>query len=112
MGILNSFFNQGKTISVGQIRKKIAQKNDNYIIIDVRTTGEYAGGSIESDNTVNVEMDQVLTFLEEHPEEKTKDIYLLCASGSRSGSVQKILQAQGIEATNIAGGMMAWQMTQ
>lgn len=108
MSILKSLFGpSGEEISPVDLKKRIEQ-DDAYTIIDVRTSGEYAGGSIPSKNTVNVEMTEVYQYIADN--EIEGDIYLVCASGSRSSSVQRMLAMQGVEAVNVSGGMMGWQM--
>lgn len=99
-------FNRGDTITVEDLKEVIASENP-YTIIDVRTPEEFKTGSIESKNTVNVQMEEVDEYILNNALEG--DIYLLCSSGGRSASVQKTLALQGIESINIQGGMLSWK---
>lgn len=103
---LFGFFTRGESISAEDLKEAISG-DVQYIIIDVRTPEEFKSGSIESKNTVNVQMDEVYQFILDNAPEG--DVYLLCASGGRSASVQKMLALQGIEAINVQGGMLSWE---
>ena len=61
------------------------------IIVDVRTTGEYAGGNVKGSlniplNTLGSQMKQL---------KKDKPVITCCASGMRSGSAKSMLLANG-----------------
>lgn len=36
-------------------------------------------------------------------------VYVICRSGNRSRQVAHFLRGQGVDATNVRGGMMAWE---
>ena len=38
----------------------------------------------------------------------TGTVYVLCARGSRSAKATEFLRGRGVDAVNVAGGMMAW----
>lgn len=67
------------------------------IIVDVRTRGEYAGGHVQG--SVNIPLDQLDRKISEL-KKKNKPVITCCASGMRSGSARRILEANGIEAYN------------
>lgn len=67
------------------------------IIVDVRTRGEYAGGHVQG--SVNIPLDQLDRKIAEL-KKKNKPVITCCASGMRSGSARRILEANGIEAYN------------
>ena len=72
------------------------------IVLDVRTTGEYASG--HGNPSKNIPLDQLSGKLETI-KKWNKPIITCCASGMRSGSAASILNSNGIEAYN--GG--PWQ---
>ncbi len=80
----------------------------NFIILDVRTQGEYDSKHIENGVNLNYYLatfDQILDTL-------IKDkVYLIhCASGGRSGNVFTSMQAKGFdEVYNLSGGLGAWE---
>ena len=69
------------------------------IIIDVRTTGEYAGGHIKG--SLNIPLAGLSSQLSKL--KKDKPIITCCASGMRSGSAKSMLQANGFNEVYNAG---------
>ena len=61
------------------------------IIIDVRTTGEYAGGHVKG--SVNIPLNSLGSQMAKL--KKDKPIITCCASGMRSGSAKAMLQSNG-----------------
>jgi rhodanese-related sulfurtransferase len=81
--------------------------NPDFIILDVRTPAEYAGGHIE--NAVNLDYyeDDFEATLDTWDKSKTYLIY--CRTGSRSAAVMKIMQKlEFTEVYNMLGGINAW----
>jgi phage shock protein E len=68
-------------------------------ILDVRSTGEFAGGHIKG--SVNIPLDQLEQRMGKLP--KGKAIIACCLSGARSGRAVDILKANGVEAYNGGG---------
>ena len=83
-------------------------KKGNGTILDVRTPEEVQSGKIESAVNINF-FDR--SFKEQANElDKTKPVYVYCASGGRSGRAMKILGNLGFkEVYNLNGGMGAWK---
>ncbi|HLN72241.1 MAG TPA: rhodanese-like domain-containing protein [Prolixibacteraceae bacterium] len=75
-----------KTIDYAQLMKEGA------IILDVRTSGEYAGGHING--SVNIPVDRLSQNLGKLKDKK-KPVITCCASGMRSATAKSILQANG-----------------
>ncbi|MEO9021190.1 MAG: rhodanese-like domain-containing protein [Ginsengibacter sp.] len=65
------------------------------IILDVRSQGEFAGGHIK--NSINIPVDQLSNNLSKL-KDKNKCIVCCCASGMRSGTAKRILEAKGYKA--------------
>jgi|GEM_PF-683158 rhodanese-related sulfurtransferase len=71
-------------------------------LVDVRTPGEFAQGSVKG--AVNIPLDQVQNSIAKF--KNKKDIIIFCRSGSRSAAAISILQKNGI--TNLTNGG-SWQ---
>ena len=63
-------------------------------IIDVRTVGEFYGGS--APGAINIPLSEIQQRLDEIKAIQTP-IILCCASGNRSGQAAAWLQSQGVE---------------
>lgn len=75
--------------------------NDNEaILLDVRTVQEYNYGHI--DGSINIPLDELRERLDEI--EPAKSVYVICQSGLRSYIASRILEANGYESYNFAGG--------
>jgi phage shock protein E len=66
------------------------------VIIDVRSTGEFAGGHLK--NSVNIPLNNLQGHISKL--KKDKAIITCCASGMRSGSAKSMLQSQGFTVYN------------
>lgn len=66
-------------------------------IVDVRTPAEFAGGHVAG--SLNIPMQEIAARMDELIQLKAPYI-LCCASGNRSGQVERFLSAQGIECYN------------
>lgn len=77
-------------------------KSRNAIILDVRTTGEYANGAITGSKNIPL---QILTSKLADIKKQNKPVITCCASGMRSANASSILKQNGIEAMNGGG----WQ---
>lgn len=83
-------------------------KNENAILIDVRTPQEFAEGHLPGAENINIHdadfKDQFAKF------NKQETIYVYCRSGSRSAKAQHMLQAIGFtRVINLEGGFLAWK---
>ncbi len=84
-------------------------KDDNAVILDVRTPEEVEEGYIPNATHVDIYLGQ--GFIDEIEKlDKTKNYYVYCRSGNRSGQACAILNSIGIEnAFNLEGGFMSWE---
>ena len=76
------------------------------VLLDVRTTGEYAGGHIPGSR--NVPLDS-LAQVNDLVEDKSTPIFVHCFSGSRSRQATAILQQMGYGNVKNIGGISAWR---
>ncbi|CAM4343624.1 rhodanese-like domain-containing protein [Zobellia nedashkovskayae] len=83
-------------------------KDDNALILDVRTPQEIEEGYIP--NSTNIDFYLGQDFLNEIEKlDKSKNYYVYCRSGNRSGQACAIMNSVGIENTyNLEGGFMNW----
>ena len=72
-------------------------KNSDGTIVDVRTPGEFMGGSVSG--AVNIPLSEIPLRIDELKQMKTP-LILCCASGNRIGQAQNYLSRQGIDCIN------------
>jgi rhodanese-related sulfurtransferase len=79
------------------------------VLLDVREDDEWAAGHIPG--ALHVPMMRVPQQLQLDPGPITPDatIVVVCKVGGRSAQVTAWLRQQGYDATNLAGGMYAWE---
>jgi rhodanese-related sulfurtransferase len=93
------FGNEVATVQPGEVAARVAE---GWMLLDVRTDEEWAGGRIEG--SVHIPMDQLMQRLGEVDDR----VVCVCAVGARSARVAQFLNAQGREAVNLDGGLYAW----
>lgn len=73
-------------------------------VVDVREPGEYRGGHVPGARLMP------LATLPRHLDELPRDrpVYVVCASGHRSGNAADRMCASGVDAYSVAGGTGAW----
>jgi rhodanese-related sulfurtransferase len=82
---------------------KDAQLKSDGVLVDVRTAGEFASGTITG--ATNIDLMSPL-FLETISKlDKNKEYFVFCRSGNRSAHVCSILARQGFKARNLDGGI-------
>ena len=77
---------------------------DGAIIIDVRSTGEFASGHIKG--SINIPVTKLANNLNKLKDKK-KTIITCCASGSRSAAAKSILKSSGYVNTYNGGSWMS-----
>src|SRR5580765_5287043 len=77
---------------------------DDLLVVDVREPDEWASGHIEG--AVHIPLMEVPERLGEIPSDRR--VLVVCAVGARSARAAAFLNAQGYDAVNLAGGVMAW----
>lgn len=86
INLLKKLFGLGPSTDYSQLIKNGA------VIVDVRTTGEYAGGHISG--SLNIPVEQLKSKLS-RLKDKDKPIITCCASGMRSSTAKMILKSSG-----------------
>lgn len=74
-------------------------------LLDVREDDEWAAG--HATEAVHIPMGEIAGRLGDLPADQS--VYVVCRSGGRSARVTAYLAANGWDATNVEGGMQAWQ---
>ncbi|HLO80049.1 MAG TPA: rhodanese-like domain-containing protein [Chitinophagaceae bacterium] len=94
------------SLPIDEFEKKINEKGAQ--ILDVRTIGEYNSGylknSLQADWNNRSQFDDRTQYLD-----KSKPVYVYCASGVRSANAAAALKQKGFNAINMEGGMNAWK---
>jgi hydroxyacylglutathione hydrolase len=75
-------------------------------VLDVRRKTEFAEGHIAG--ATNIAHTRLRSRLSDVP--KDRHILVNCRSGARSARACSLLQRQGYDVTNLAGGILAWDM--
>lgn len=91
-----------RSIQANELSKKVNQVN----IIDVRSRFEYFLGK-KAPGSKNIPMFSIMANPEKHLD-KSKEYYIVCASGGRSMQVCQTLSAKGYKVVNVMGGMMSY----
>lgn len=117
--LVSGCFNQEKTGSETQIIEDITLEeafalmednryDENFVIIDVRTPEEYAGGHIEKAINLDYYSETFADELDQLDKEKTYLIY--CRTDHRSGEALDIMADLGFrEVYNMLGGIVQWE---
>lgn len=90
----------------GKTFKAQFQRASDAELLDVRTAGEFASGSIRGAKNLDVTSAQFQNAL--NSLDKDKAYFVFCRSGNRSGSACELMSAQGFKCYNLAGGIGAW----
>ncbi len=80
------------------------ERGDALTLLDVREPWELAVASVPG--IVHIPMGEVADRLNEI--DRDQSVVVLCRSGKRSLEVAKLLQQNGFDAVNLAGGILAW----
>mgnify|MGYP000238768056 CR=1 FL=1 len=85
------------------------KEDNNAFILDVRTEEELEEGIIPNAENIDIYLGQ--EFLNELEKlDKSKNYYVYCRSGNRSGQACAIMKSIGFENTNnLQGGFMNWE---
>ncbi len=89
--------------------KKQLEEDNNSVVLDVRTQEEVDLGIIP--NAIHIDIYKGQGFIYKLEElDKTKNYYVYCRSGGRSGQACAIMNQLGFDnAYNLAGGFIEWE---
>lgn len=84
----------------------LSTTRETHRILDVRDPYEWRAGRIEG--AVHIPLQELPTRLDELGSGTT--VAVICRSGNRSALAADWLRRQGVDAVNVHGGMIAWQI--
>ncbi len=88
--------------------KALLESTPDAQLVDVRTPGEYANGTIE--NAQNIDFNAADFEEKIRALDKDKPVFLFCQAGSRSAKACAKMQEMGFtELYNLKGGYTSWQ---
>lgn len=97
-------------ISVQELKQRMNQSEQDFLLLDVRENAERAAGNIGG---LHIPMGFVLARLGELEDYRDQELIVYCRSGGRSSMVQQLLLGRGFsKVKNLTGGMMAWEAMQ
>ena len=94
-------------IRISQEQAREMMQNQNVVIIDVRTPGEFASGFIE--NAVLMPLDEIASLAPYLIPDKDQTLLIYCRSGSRSNTAAHVLIEMGYTSVYDFGGIIDWQ---
>tara|TARA_B100000029_G_scaffold298763_1_gene291810 strand:- start:1930 stop:2310 length:381 start_codon:yes stop_codon:yes gene_type:complete len=97
------------SVSVEQLRSKL-NSGQNIALIDVRTKSEYYGKIGHINESILIPINDLQDSINTLDWDSYDEIYTICLSGGRSAKAVNILEKNNIKATNVRGGMVAWNM--
>ncbi len=87
---------------------ELNSRNKNIQLIDIRTSKEFFNGHIK--NAKNIDVYNPNFKNEINKLDKTKELYIYCRSGNRTGKITKRLEAMGfIKVYDLKGGINNWK---
>lgn len=103
---LSGFAQHNNALSPGEFRSRLS---DSIQLLDVRTSDEFKNGYIE--NAFHADWQERKEFARRVSHlDKTKSIYIYCASGGRSAAAAKYLRSHGFSQVHeLDGGLIAWR---
>jgi rhodanese-related sulfurtransferase len=99
--------NRNENLSGANFKKQL-EACDNAVLLDVRTAGEYAQGSIPGAKNIDFMSPAFVQKIQNLDKEAT--YFLYCLSGNRSGQACKLMHKQGFDVRNLSGGIGAFPL--
>lgn len=95
------------SISIIELKEKF-DRNEDFILLDVRTEEEHQKGHIQDERVVHIPLDQLRESIHSLDKHKKKEIIVVCQIGSRAYEAARILLANGYNARIADGCMALW----
>lgn len=92
-------------MTVVELKAKL-DKKDEFVLLDVREQMELDMSSIPGVKVTHIPLGQLPQRFAEL--DKSRPVAVMCRSGGRSAQATHFLRQQGYDATNVAGGILAW----
>lgn len=95
-------------MSPNQLNATLESQSDRIVLLDVRSSGEYASGAISG--SINIPLDKLEAAHDSLP--KDKMIVLSCLSGHRSRIARDFLASRGFRnLSELEGGFANWNQS-
>ncbi len=79
---------------------------ERYTVIDIRESYEWEErGVVKGAKLISLSQDDFVERVRKVVQNSQKPVALICRSGARTARAANILKAQGVEVTDLAGGM-------
>lgn len=113
MGLRDRLINKMTPEGGISVDEALALMAKGSVMCDVRGLGEYEAGHVPGSRLVDVKVlaENVMDAVYEGDPfaEPDKPILLICDTGLRSGHAVKLVEAQGMKAEFVHGGLIAWK---
>jgi rhodanese-related sulfurtransferase len=86
------------------VQELAARREEGAALIDVRRPEEYEEFHVPGAQLLPLQ--ELVERLEEVP--STAPVYVICKTGGRSAKAVELLNANGYDTVNVAGGSLAW----
>lgn len=104
---MSGIFNTVPEVSVEDL-KKVIDRHDQIVLLDVRTPGEFARGALL--NSINIPVAEVEQRVQSRIADKNIKVYVYCLSGSRSSYAVSIMMKLGYtHVYDVSHGLLAWR---
>jgi rhodanese-related sulfurtransferase len=87
----------------GRAFKKQLEATENAVLLDVRTAGEFSGGTIPGSKNIDFLSPAFSTKVKSLDKDAT--YFVFCRSGNRSGQACKTMHKMGFDVRNLSGGI-------
>ena len=101
----NIIYKRFKPISWEEIIKRLKEKDEKMLIVDVRTPNEIKDITKKYSNWINIPYQEARNRIKELP--RDKDLIIVCSVGARAYEVARWLKAEGFENVYVALGGIA-----
>lgn len=98
--LFSGIFSSTDSLPITELAK--ALKEESVVLLDVREVEEFSNGHVPQ------AINHPLSELDQFTGDKSKQYLVICQSGMRSKRACSYLKEQGLQATNVQGGMNAW----
>ena len=106
--VISENYTEDRAADISKDVKKAIDSKEQFILLDVRTPGEYARGKIAG--CINLPVDTVEANIQAVVPDKAQKIYVYCLSGSRSVLAVDIMVKLGYSNVfDMKQGILAWR---
>ncbi|MFK0086084.1 rhodanese-like domain-containing protein [Pseudomonas sp. BJa5] len=95
----------GRSLSTGELTALV--NGDKGLVVDIRTTKEYAAGHIVG--AVNIPQDKFAARIGELEKHKAKTLIVVDNMGQHAGTTCRELLKAGFTAAKLSGGVSSWK---